>query len=181
MQLETERLFLRDHRTEDWIDIHEYAREPDFSKYDFWGPNTENDSQEYVKRSIESAQQKPRHKYDLAIVEKAGLKVIGGAGIRRDAEKSSVGNIGYGINPSYQLKGLATEAALKLIEFGFSEMNLKVIWATCDALNSASYKVMEKCGMSRVGFFEKHKEFKGRWRDTLRYEITDPEFFKSID
>ena len=178
MLLETARLFLRNHQFEDWIDIHEYARDPDFSKYDFWGPNTENDSQEYVKRSIESAQQNLRYKFDLAVVEKTSLKVIGGAGIRRDAEKSNVGNIGYGINPAYQLRGLAAEAAFKLIEFGFSEMKLKVIWATCDALNTASYKVMEKCGMRQVGQILKHKEFKGRWRDTLRYEITDPEFFK---
>lgn len=172
MKLETDRLILRDHLTEDWRDIHEYAKEPDFSKYDFWGPNSEADSIEYVKRSMDQQVHEPRYKFDLAVVERTSRRMIGGVGIRRDAESSSVANIGYGINPLFQKQGYATEAAAKLIEFGFSELNLQVIWATCDALNEASYRVMQNCGMKKVGHLIRHKELKGRWRDTYRYEIT---------
>ena len=176
MQLVTKRLFLRDHFNEDWISIHEYAKEPDFSKYDFWGPNTEDDTKEYVRRSIEQEHHDPRYKFDFAVVDRASGKVIGGAGIRRDSENSSVANIGYGINPMFQKKGLAAEAAAKLIEYGFTDLKVSVIWATCDSLNHASYRVMEKCDMKKVGHFVRHKELKGRWRDTYRYEITSPEF-----
>ncbi len=176
MQLVTEKLFLRDHFNEDWISIHEYAKEPDFSKYDFWGPNTEADTKEYVRRSIEQEQREPRYKFDFAVVDRASGKVIGGAGIKRDSESSSVANMGYAINPLFQKKGLATEAAIRLLEFGFNELKLLVIWATCDSENTASYRVMEKCGMKKVGHIIRHKELKGRWRDTYRYEMTSSEF-----
>lgn len=46
-----------------------------------------------------------------------------------------------------------------------------VIYATCDTRNIASYKVMEKLGMNRVGFIKGNKEVKGYVRDSYRYEI----------
>ncbi len=85
-----------------------------------------------------------------------------------------MGNLGYTINPGFQKHGYATEAVKALIEFGFKDLNLKVIWATCDNENIASYRVMEKLGMKPVGLLKKHKEFKGRCRDSLRYEILAP-------
>ena len=70
MQLETSHLILRDHQFEDWIDIHEYAKDSEFSKYDAWGPNSEQDSKDFVQRTILDTLTIPRFKFDLAVVEK---------------------------------------------------------------------------------------------------------------
>ena len=75
MQLETKNLVLSDYHSSDWHDIHEYTKDPDFSKYDFWGPNTKN----FMQRSIDQVLVKPRYKFDFAVVDKKTLKVIGGA------------------------------------------------------------------------------------------------------
>lgn len=173
MQLETTRLILRDHQFEDWVDIHDYAKDPEFSKYDVWGPNTEQDSKNFVLRMITEAQTNPRYKFDLAVVDKKSLTVIGGIGLRKEAEQSYIGNMGWAIHPLFQNKGLATEAAKACLNFGFNKLNLQIIYATCDALNPASYRVMEKIGMRKVGLHLKHKEFKGTWHDSLRYEIAN--------
>lgn len=178
MELSTARLILRDHLVTDWEDIHEYAKDPEFSKYDFWGPNTEEDTKNFVNTKISQISSNPRYEFDFAVVDQESSKVIGGAGLRRQSEFSSIGNLGWAINPKFQFKGLATEAAQALLKFGFEVLELQVIWATCDVRNIASYKVMEKTKMKRVGHIIKHKEFKGGWRDSFRYEITLPEYLE---
>ncbi len=75
------------------------------------------------------------------------------------------------MNPDFQSKGYATEAAVALIRFGFEQLQLEVIYATCDARNSASFRVMEKLGMQRVGLLKGDRMQKGHMRDTLRYEL----------
>ena len=97
--------------------------------------------------------------------------MIGGCGIRRETELSSVANLGWAVNPDFQKKGYATEAAGALIKFGFETLNLSVIYATCDTRNTPSFRVMEKLGMKRVGFIKGEKEVKGFVRDSFRYEL----------
>ena len=171
MEIKTKRLILRDHFLNDWVEIHEYASIPEVSKYDSWGPNTEKDSKDFVDRMIQQAEEVPRFKYDLAIFHKQDQKVIGGVGVRRASQESYVADLGYAINPNYQGQGFATEAVQAILRLGFDKLGLKIIFATCDVKNIASYKVMEKCGMIKVGELKNFKEFKGSWHDSFRYEI----------
>ena len=170
--IETQRLILRDYVKSDWERVHLYASIPEFSQYDFWGPNTEADTKNFIADAINKSKKVPRYEYEFAIILKSTNLLIGGCGIRREWESSAVANLGYAVNPEFQSMGFATEVSKKLISFGFDELNLKVIYATCDTNNIASYKVMEKVGMRKVGHIKDHKEFKGKMRDSSRYEIT---------
>ena len=174
MNLTTERLLLRNYKTEDWERVHIYGSNPDFSKYELWGPNTLEDTHKFVTEMVQQAETNPRYKFDFAVCLKDSGLLIGGCGIRRETELSQVANLGWAINPEFQSKGYATEAAMALIEFGFQRLNLSVIYATCDTRNSPSYKVMEKLGMKKVGFIKGTKEVKGHVRDSFRYEILSP-------
>jgi RimJ/RimL family protein N-acetyltransferase len=79
--------------------------------------------------------------------------------------------VGYAIHPDYQGRGFATEATLGLIDFGFLSLGLERIVAQCDTRNSASYRVMEKAGMTRVGTHLNHREIKGRLAHSFEYGI----------
>lgn len=171
MTLTTERLLLRRYKTEDWERVHIYGSDPDFSKYELWGPNTLDDTHKFVAEMVQQTETNPRYKFDFAVCLKENELLIGGCGIRRETELSQVANLGWAINPEFQRKGYATEAARALIEYGFQRLNLSVIYATCDTRNAPSYKVMEKLGMKKVGFIKGTKEVKGRVRDSYRYEI----------
>lgn len=169
--IQTERLTLRAYKTEDWERVHIYGSNPDFSKYELWGPNTLEDTHKFVAEMVEQSKSNPRYKFDFAVCLKENGLMIGGCGIRRETELSQVANLGWAINPDFQNKGYATEAAKAIIEFGFQKMKLSVIYATCDTRNLSSYKVMEKLGMKKVGFIKGTKEVKGNVRDSYRYEI----------
>lgn len=171
LKLKTERLVLRQYQVTDWEQVHIYGSDPDFSKYELWGPNTLEDTHKFVAEMIEQSTSNPRYKFDFAISLKESGLLIGGCGIRRETESSSVANLGWAVTPSQQCKGYATEAAKALIDFGFQKLSLSVIYATCDTRNAASYKVMEKLGMKKVGFIKGTKEIKGHIRDSYRYEV----------
>ena len=170
-EITTERLKLRAYKLDNWERVHIYGSNPDFSKYELRGPNSVEDTRKFVADMVEQSKSNSRYKFDFAICLKEKDLLIGGCGIRRETEISHVANLGWAINPEFQSKGFATEAATALINFGFEELELAVIYATCDTRNNPSFKVMEKIGMKKVGFIKGTKEIKGHVRDSFRYEI----------
>ena len=72
----------------------------------------------------------------------------------------------YGIAPPQWHKGLATEAARAMISYGFKELSLVRVEASTDAANLASYRVMERAGMS----FWRRETTNGL--DTVYFEIS---------
>jgi ribosomal-protein-alanine N-acetyltransferase len=170
--LETKRLALRNYRTDDWERVHIYGSVPEFSQYELWGPNTVDDSKKFVSEMVFQASQQDRFKFDVAVCLKENDLLIGGCGIRRESQLSCVASLGWAINPEFQSRGYATEAAQRLIEFGFERLKLQLIYATCDTRNTPSFKIMEKLGMKHVGLIKGDKIQKGHLRDTFRYELS---------
>lgn len=169
--VETERLILRDFQSEDWERIHIYGSVADFTKYEVWGPNSVEDTKNFIAEAIAKSNKTPRYQFELAVCLKAENLLIGGCGIRRDTELSNVANLGWAINPEFQNKGYATEAAKALVEFGFKKLKLAVIYANCDTRNIASYKVMQKLGMQNVGLSKGDRIIDSQIFDSFRYEI----------
>jgi [ribosomal protein S5]-alanine N-acetyltransferase len=172
LKLTIDRLVLRNYDHSDWERVHIYGADPDFSKYELWGPNSVDDTKKFISDMVLQKESKTRYKFDLAICLKDSGLLIGGCGIRRESEMSKVANLGWAINPEFQRMGYATEAANALIKFGFTQLNLAVIYATCDTRNDPSFRVMEKLGMKRVGITKGTQEIKGHIRDSYRYELT---------
>ncbi|MDP2662526.1 MAG: GNAT family N-acetyltransferase [Dehalococcoidia bacterium] len=171
--LKTEYLFLRDFLDTDWTMVHEYASDVEVVRYQEWGPNTEAETKDFVRRAIASGRESPRRNHELAIVlSQTGLPV-GGCGIYVSNPSNREGYIGYCINRTYWGQGYATEAARALLEFGFVHLGLHRIFATCDPANTASARVLEKAGMLREGHLREHKWAKGRWRDSFLYGILE--------
>ena len=61
-----------------------------------------------------------------------------------------------------------------MIDFGFNTLRLTRIIAQCDTRNTASYRVMEKAGMARVGTHLNHREIKGRLTHSYEHAINRP-------
>ncbi len=83
--------------------------------------------------------------------------------------------LGYRLRRDAWGKGYATEAARAMLDKGFSELGLRVVWAETMAVNVASQKVMEKVGMSvvkKIPTPEDMQDVAGAERGGFRYEIT---------
>ncbi len=59
---------------------------------------------------------------------------------------SGVAEIGYGISEEYQNQGYATEAVKAVLVWAFQNPKVTAIEAETDAENTASKRVLEKCG-----------------------------------
>ena len=88
--------------------------------------------------------------YPFAVVLKEENVLIGTMTIRIDKHHNK-GELAYWIGKEYWGKGFATEAAKKVIEFGFNQLRLNRIWAQIMSKNKASVKVLEKSGLKYEG------------------------------
>jgi RimJ/RimL family protein N-acetyltransferase len=121
-------------------------------------------------------EEKPRTKFQLAITLAQGGQLIGNCGIRMKTPDAREADIGYELDPGYWGRGYATEAASRLLAFGFRDLELHRIWAWCIAENVASAHVLEKIGMQQEGRLREKEWMRDRWWDTLLYAILDHEW-----
>ncbi len=175
VELEGERLILREVREEDWEAVHRYASDPQVCRFMAWGPNTVAETKAHVQRCIEAARDLPRRKFSLAVTVKDTGEAIGCCGLVVSNAEHGEAHIGYSLTQQYWGQGYATEAARLLVEFGFQRLGLHRIFATCDPENRASARVLEKAGMQLEGRMRSHRLVKGRWRDSLLYAVLEDE------
>ncbi len=174
--IETERLILREFRRDDREKVHEYAVDPEVYHYMPWGPNSEDETSAFVERAIASRHRDPRLHFELAITLRETGRLIGGSGIRAADESFRAADMGYCLRRDAWGKGLATEAAAGLIGFGFEQLRVHRIWATCDTRNVRSARVLEKAGMELEGTMRDDTWLRGQWRSSRLYSILESEW-----
>jgi ribosomal-protein-alanine N-acetyltransferase len=77
-------------------------------------------------------------------------EIIGWCGLKFHPDKN-VTDVGYRFYKKYWGNGYASESAMACIDYGFSILKLKSIVAHARKENSASLRVLEKCGMKITG------------------------------
>lgn len=99
--------------------------------------------------------------------------VIGGIGVKINAHRSYIGEIGYFVDEAYWGKGIATEAVRLLEQFCFQELGITRIELLMLPENIGSEKVAIKNGYLKEGILHKaltHKD--GSKRDCYLYAKT---------
>ncbi|MBU1142201.1 MAG: GNAT family N-acetyltransferase [Firmicutes bacterium] len=169
----TKRLILRPFEYKDINDVHEYASDPDITKYMLFGPNTLEETKSFVHLIVETwYHEEPLKHYEM-IVEKDG-QVLGAVSIHL-ADDLLEGEMGWILKSSYWNQGYITEAATALKEFAIMELKVKRIVSHCDARNIGSMKVMEKIGLKRLSLTKNVRREKKSLEyvfDELCYEAT---------
>lgn len=143
--LYTERLILRSWLESDYKDLYEYAKSDLVGPNAGWPPHkNEDDSKKIVKKFINDDEV-------YAIELKSENKVIGSIGLHSRITDESYPKLlqrelGYVLNPKYWGQGIMPEAVKCLLDYGFSELFLDLIWCRHYDFNHNSRRVIEKCG-----------------------------------
>ncbi len=170
------RIHLRELRAEDWEAVHNYAKLPEVSVYQPWGPNTKEDSLAFTTQAIEDAQKTPRVRHAFGIILNDTGRLAGCAEFSiRDIENRT-GEVGYVLHPDVWGKGLATEAAQEILALGFKRHHMHRIFATCEPGNHASQRVLKKIGMTYEGTMREALKLKNGWRDSMLWSILEREY-----
>jgi RimJ/RimL family protein N-acetyltransferase len=94
-----------------------------------------------------------------------------------DVDRTNVtGALGYGVARSCWGRGIASEAARAVVDYGFEVFNLAKVWARADPRNVASVRILEKLGMEREGLLREHLLIRGERVDRAYYGILRAEW-----
>ena len=146
MEIKTERLVLRPLGLQHLKSTHAYAADPEVTRYMMFLPVESIDETRKYLADCEREWQKPIPGfYEFAILLE-GVH-IGGVSLYFDTAPD-LGELGWILNPEYQDRGYATEAAKGLLELGRDHLGIRRFIAHCDADNRASQAVMRKLGLT---------------------------------
>lgn len=168
--LETERLILRKITMDDAADIHTYVSNPEVSKYVFWEVHRSlSATEDYIKFILDLYENGKLSPWGIQYKEDG--RIIGTVDFINWQTNHRTAEIGYALSEDYWGKGIATEAAKGLINFGFNYMDLVRIQAKCLVENAGSERVMEKAGMAFEGILRKFIFIKGAHYDVKMFSI----------
>jgi [ribosomal protein S5]-alanine N-acetyltransferase len=175
--LETPRLILRALRMEDAADMYEYAVDHEIAVNGLWEPfHTFQDSIDDLRETLERYAEGPC--YDWAVEHKADAKMIGRIGLHGYHQKDERADLGYAYNRRYWGQGYGTEAAMRVLEFGFCELNLHRVSASVLPDNVGSVRLLQKIGMRYEGTKREITMIRGKRDDLHSYSILKPEWLE---
>lgn len=176
MILETPRLILRSITMADFDAVHSWAGDLDNAIYMSFGPNSEEDTRNFIEGCIKSEQDDPRSQFDFILEIKGTGQAIGTGGIYLEKDwhdrRFICGNLGWILHKDHWKHGYCTEFAAELLRFGFEDCGLHRVRADCDGENYGSYRVMERNGMRREAVKKEAILARdGTWHDQYEYAI----------
>jgi len=99
------------------------------------------------------------------VIEYQGL-FVGSVGITpQNGWRDHLGEIGYWVAEDYWRKGIASAALQQMTEYGFSNRHLRKLYAPVLAPNTASMRVLEKCGYQREAILRSEVQKVGQYFD----------------
>lgn len=147
--------------------LHRHWTRPEVRRYLWDGREIPRQEAElHLRKSLEHFR---RHGWGLwAVTEREGDGSLGGTvGLLPVPEQPGEVEILFSLEPAWQRRGLATEAASAVVAHGFAT-GLERIVGRCDAPNEASRRVLERLGMR----FVRRAPIHGL--DSLHYDLDRP-------
>ena len=96
---------------------------------------------------------------------------VGVVGLKDVDERAGTAGLWYWIVPEYQGNGYATEAAGRIVDYGFRQRRLHKIVGESYAYNDGSIRVLEKLGFEREGIHREEAFVDGERVDVHRYGL----------
>jgi RimJ/RimL family protein N-acetyltransferase len=163
--LETPRLVIRQWLPEDCLRLRPLVTDPRVLKYiGNAEPWSDDRLKNFVNGGIEHA--KTRGWVLWPLIYKADSNLIGFCGF--NSAFAPEDEIGWWLLPDYWGRGLATEAAKAVLEYGFRTFKFPRVISVAQPANTPSTRIMQKLGMH----FD--RSFVHQGKDVVSYAINNP-------
>ncbi|MGX7745228.1 GNAT family N-acetyltransferase [Rhodopseudomonas parapalustris] len=170
--IETDRLVLRNFRTEDAADLYAYLREPRASC--FLSLKLED-----IGAARAEAEERSRSDEHIAVCLKTSGRLIGDLFAVPEDDTVSVG---WNFNADFGGQGFAFEAVRALFAHRFAAGGARRLYAYVEDHNTASRRLCERLGMRQEGLFVEFVSFKSDdhgepiYENTMQYAILRKEW-----
>jgi [ribosomal protein S5]-alanine N-acetyltransferase len=168
--IETKNLILRRMNYNDINDLFEMRKDSQMNEYiDTKLEENTHETKAYIDKMNKGVDD---NKWIIwAIEHKESKKVIGSICIWNINIEQENGELGYGIIPGYQGKGLMKEALLSVIDYGFNVMKLKALDAYTEQYNVKSINLLEKCNFNEINKVDDEGYFNNRVYHMIVYRL----------
>ncbi len=174
------RIFLRPPRRRDrdaWIAIRSASR--DFLEP--WEPTWTKDAltrsafRRRLRRQIHDSEGDTG--YGFFIFHSSDEALIGGITISR-VQRGVVQScsLGYWIGEAHARQGYMTEGLHRVLPYCFRTLSLRRVEAACLPENTASRRLLEKCGFQMEGEAREYLKIAGHWRDHVLFALLAHEY-----
>lgn len=153
--LTTDHLVLRPFTAADADDVQKIAgeREIAYNTATIPHPYPEGAAEGWILAHADAFQAKKGAVFAITLRETGEL--VGAVGLKLEPEHTRA-ELGYWIGKTFWNHGYATEAARRVVQFGFQALGLHRIYARAFVRNPASRRVLEKIGMRYEGRLRDH-------------------------
>jgi len=167
-------LILRPLTVDDVNNVHQLHLLPQTDKYNTLGiPESIHQTEMLMQEWFQLIKQKEKY---IFCIEDKEQNFAGLIGMNIGKARYQKAEIWYKINYNQWGKGFATEAVKMILSFGFNDLKLHRIEAGCVTENTASVKVLEKCGFIKEGIRRKNLPIRGEWKDNYEFAILEEEY-----
>lgn len=174
--LETERLIIRRFCNEDGEALYDYLSREEVVRFEPYEVMT-------LDECRVEAERRALHEAFWAVCLRDSGKLIGNLYFQQEEPgEFKTWELGYVFNPDHYGKGYATEASRRMLQYGFENLEAHRIIARCNPENKASWRLLERLGMLREGYFRKQAFFRRDeagapiWHDTYEYSMLELDF-----
>lgn len=165
--IETDRLILRPLTVNDADNVFEWTGDERVTEYMIYPCHKNIEATREWLCSLDSLE----NEYTWGFVRKSDGKLIGSGGIRFRTDEN-VWSFGYNLRYDCWGQGYATESSKRMIEYAYSENNAREFVSEHAVENTASGKVIEKCGLVFDGYSEYSKFDNSRTFKSKKYRMT---------
>jgi [ribosomal protein S5]-alanine N-acetyltransferase len=177
VRLTSATVVLREVEPDDARAAFRWGSDPEFFRFLPFDPvRTIDEEQQFIDGLIRVARSAPRMDYHLAITLADTAEMVGLVDLRVASVRHRSAELGFGLGDAFRGRGLATEAARLIIEFGFKVLGLHRVAAGHHPENFASQRVVQRLGMKSEGRLRENLLAHGEWRDSLVYAVLEHEW-----
>ena len=175
--IKTERLLLRKILPADATMVFRWMSDPQVCKYERW---ESHHSVDYTRGYINEALRYSSDQiYQWGVVFEESL--IGLISIVNINDHDRKATLGYCLARDYWSKGYTSEAVKAVIKFMLVDVGLNRIEASCSVNNIASFRVLEKVGMTYEGQATEYYFCNVGFQDSNLYAITKSSYYNHTD
>lgn len=166
-RITTDQLYLREFQKSDAKDLYFLNSDPEVLKYT---GDIAFLSEAETESFIEAYDHYKNFKMGRwAVILKDSNDFVGWCGLKHNEDGKI--DLGYRLKKAYWGKGLATQASIACLDYGFNSLFLDKIIGRTSIHNIAGQKVLEKCGFQKKGMFDY-----GEIGPSYYYELLKSEF-----
>ena len=174
--IESPRLTLRRFADADLGPFLAYLNDPLVARYQSWESYTEPEARAVIEQQKNRSPGRPGEWFTFALELKETGALVGHVALRMQDDRQA--EIGFTVARAFHGRGLACEAAARVLDYVFAELKLHRVTAVTDVENVKSAALLERLGMRREGHFIENIWFKGRWGSEYLYAVLRDEWMK---